>query len=56
MFHGQHTLEEIAWHEGLERPLLNELLEHYEVHLACLVTPAEEIEEKEEEEVRGTQC
>ena len=57
MFHGQHSLEEIAWHEGIERPLLSELLEYYGAHLACIVTPAEEIgeeeEEEEEEEVGG---
>ena len=57
MFHGQHSLEEIAWHEGIERPVLAELLEYYGAHLACIVTPAEEIGEVVEEVgvgVRGT--
>ena len=26
MFHGQHTLEEVAWYEGLERPVSLSLL------------------------------
>ena len=50
MFHGQHTLEEIAWHEGLERSLLAELLEYYDAHLATLVTPAEGDAFEEEDE------
>ena len=37
--------------------MLSELLEYYGAHLACIVTPAEEIgeeeEEEEEEEVGG---
>ena len=40
-------------HEGIERPLLSELLEYYDAHLACIVTPAGEMGEGEEEEVGG---
>lgn len=42
MFHGQHTLEEVAWYEGLERPVLSEMLDVYEAHVAVVVAPSSE--------------
>ena len=47
MFHGQHTLEEICWHEGIDRATLNDTLAHYDQYVACVVAPAEELDDRE---------
>eukprot|EP00967_Tisochrysis_lutea_P044902 scaffold54486_cov31-Tisochrysis_lutea.AAC.2 len=41
MLHGDHSIEEIAWHEGIPRKAIEEIVGAYPEHLVTLAIPAD---------------